>query len=361
MKKLYSLITVVILTTGAFKVNAQSSSDSGDGFNQLIKSSPGDATKLVQAFAEPLFKGFGVGLNSGWNNTAATKKFLHLDIRITANVAQVPVSDQTFDVTKLGLSSHLTVDASSPTNIAQTFGGDKNGAQPVMRINDDNGNKITTFKLPQGIIQYVPAPDIQATIGLVHNTDVTIRTTPTINLPSNAGSVSMFGFGVKHDIIQDFAAKGKKKPFDLAIAVNYNRITLTKTLSVQPDAGATPAPGQSTADFSTQHVSATFSGLNFQAIISKRLLFFTPFASVAYQTASTDMGAFGNYPIQATGPNQTTQYTVVTDPVHIKETSISGLRGDVGFQLNLLILRIFASYSVGGGYNSANAGIGLGF
>ena len=130
MKRLYSLITVVILTTGAFKVSAQSGSsggDNGDGLNQLIKSSPGDATKLVQAFAEPLFKGFGVGLNSGWNNTAATKKFLHLDIRITVNVAQVPVSDQTFDVTKLGLSSHLTVDASSPTNIAQTFGGDKNG------------------------------------------------------------------------------------------------------------------------------------------------------------------------------------------------------------------------------------------
>ena len=215
--------------------------------------------------------------------------------------------------------------------------------------------------MPQGIIQYVPAPDIQATIGLVHNTDVTIRTTPTINLPSNAGSVSMFGFGVKHDLIQDFAGKGKKKPFDLAFAVNYNRITLTKTLSVQPDAGATPAPGYSAADFSTQYVKATFSGLNFQAIISKRLLFFTPFASVAYQTASTDMGAFGNYPIQATGTGQGTFYTVVKDPVHINETSISGLRGDAGFQLNLLILRIFASYSVGGGYNSANAGIGLGF
>ena len=102
------------------------------------------------------------------------------------------------------------------------------------------------------------------------------------------GSVSMFGFGVKHDIIQDFAGKGKKKPFDLAFAVNYNRISLTKTLNVQPDAGSTPAPGQPTADFSTQHVTATFSGLNFQAIISKRLLFFTPFRSQATQTASTD-------------------------------------------------------------------------
>jgi hypothetical protein len=38
------------------------------------------------------------------------------------------------------------------------------------------------------------------------------------------------------------------------------------------------------------------------------------------------------------------------------------MRGDFGFQINLLILRIYASYSIsGGGYNSANAGIGLGF
>ncbi len=238
----------------------------------------------------------------------------------------------------------------------------KNGAQPVLRINDDNGNKITSFKMPQGVIQnYVPAPDIQLTIGLVHHTDITIRTTPTINLGSNGGSVTMFGFGIKHDIIQDFAKK-VPKPFDLAIAVNYNRITYTKGLSVQPDAGATPVPGQPTADFSTQHLNGVFSGVNVQAIISKRLLFFTPFASVGYQTANTDVGIYGNYPIQATGTGQGTFYTVVKDPVHITETSIPGsMRADFGFQLNLLILRIYASYSVGGSYNSANAGVGLGF
>jgi hypothetical protein len=363
MKKLYSLITLVILTTVAFQANAQSggssSDDGGDGFNQLIKSSPADATKLVHAFAEPLFKGFGVGLNSGWNNTAKTKKFLHFDIRITANVAEVPPADQSFDVTKLGLSNHLTVDQSSTTNIAPTFGGDKNAPTPVMRINDDNGNKISTFNMPNGVIKYVQAPDIQFTIGVSHNTDLTIRTTPTINLGSDAGSVGMFGFGVKHDIIQDFAAKGKTKPFDLAFAVNYNRINYTKTLDVSAN-GAAPAPGTSAADFSNQRINATFSGLNFQAIISKRLLFFTPFLSVGYQTASTNLSVLGNYPLTSTQYGSS-YYTVVTDPVHINETSISGMRADAGFQLNLLILRIFASYSVGGGYNSANAGIGLGF
>jgi hypothetical protein len=358
MKKLYILTIVALLITGAFKANAQSSDDSG--FDQLIKSSPGDATKLLQNFAEPLFKGFGVGLNSGWNNTAKTKKLLHFELRITANVAQTPMADRSFDVTKIGLSSHLTPDASSTTNIAPTFGGDKNAATPVLRINDDNGNKVSSFTMPKGVIQYIPAPDIQLTVGLVHNTDITIRTTPTINLGSDAGSVSMIGFGIKHDLIQDFAKK-IPKPFDLAIAVNYNRISYDKSLSVQPDAGSTPAPGQSAADFSNQHIKATFSGVNVQGIISKKLLFFTPFAAVAYQSANTDFGVMGNFPLSSTVPGQTGRYVVVTDPVHIKETSISGMRADFGFQLNLAIFRLYASYGVGGGYNSANAGIGFGF
>ena len=209
MKKLYPLILIAALTATAFKSNAQSNNNSG-GFDQLIKSSPADVTKLMQAYAEPLFKGFGVGLNSGWNNTAATKKFLHVDLRITANLAMVPTSDQTFDVTKIGLSSHLTPDASSPTNIAQTFGGNSSAANPVLRINDDNGNKLSTFTMPKAILSAIPAPNVQLTIGLFRNTDLTIRTTPTINLGSDAGSVSMFGFGLKHDLIQDFADKSQK-------------------------------------------------------------------------------------------------------------------------------------------------------
>ncbi len=223
-----------------------------------------------------------------------------------------------------------------------------------MRINDDNGNKLSTFTMPKAVFGYVPAPNVQFTIGLFKNTDVTVRSTPTINLGTDAGSVSLFGFGIKHDIIQDFATKGHPKPFDLAIAVNYNRISYTKGLSVQPDAGSTPAPGQSAADFTTQHITATFSGTNVQAIISKRLLFFTPFASVGYQSSNTDFGVFGNYPLTSTTPGQTGRYVVVTDPIHITQNgTISGMRGDVGFQLNLLILRIYASYSISsGGYNS---------
>jgi hypothetical protein len=362
MKKIYTLITSIILIIMASRANAQSGignnngngNGGGNGFSQLIKSTPADATLLFQNFAEPLFKGLGTGLNSGWNNTAKTKKFLHFDLRITANIAQVPTSDQSFDVTKIGLSNHLQVDPSSTTNIAPTFGGSKNAPTPLMDIKDNNGNTIGTFNMPNGVIKYIPAPDIQLTIGLVHNTDITIRTTPTINIGNNSGSIGEIGFGIKHDIIQDFAGK-KPFPFDLAIAVNYNRINYNAPLNVQPDNGTVPASGSQT-DFSNQRVHGYFSGTNVQVIFSKKLLFFTPFVSVGYQSANTSLGILGNYPITTSAG----VYSTVTDPVQINETSISGLRADVGFQLTPGFFRIFVSGSIAE-YKSVNAGIGFGF
>ena len=359
MKKVYALSAIIFCVFSTLRASAQNgngnSSGGGNGFGQLIKSSPADATLLFENYANPLFKGLGTGLNSGWNNTAKTKKFLHFDLRITANVAQVPTDDRSFNVTQIGLSNHLQVDPASTTDIAPTFGGSKNGPTPLMDIKDNSGNTIGTFNMPNGVIQYVPAPNIQLTIGVYKNTDLTIRTTPAINIGSNSGSVQMIGFGIKHDIVQDFAGKGKTKPFDLAIAINYNRINYNAPLNVQPDNGTEPAAGSST-DFSNQRVNGYFSGTNVQAIISKKLLFFTPFLSVAYQSANTNLGILGNYPITTSSG----VYSTVTDPVHINETSISGFRSDVGFQLNLLILRIYASVSEGQ-YLSANAGIGLGF
>ncbi|MDB4904236.1 MAG: hypothetical protein JWQ63_3517 [Mucilaginibacter sp.] len=357
MKKIYIFLTVAIFAFMVSTANAQNGNGNGNGFDQLIKSSPGDATKLVQNFAEPLFKGFGIGLNSGWNNTAKTKKFLHFDLRITANVAQVPTSGQSFDVTKIGLSNHVQVDPSSTTNLAPTFAGSKSDPTPLMDIKDNNGNTIGQFNMPNGVIQYIPAPNIQLTVGLLKNTDLTIRTTPNISIGSNGGSVGMIGFGIKHDIIQDFLGKAKVlKPFDLAIAVNYNRINYSATLNVQPEFGTLPAPGNSSSDFSNQRIKGAFTGVNVQAIISKKLLFFTPFLSVGYQSANTAFNLLGNYPVSS----NVGFYSTITDPVHISENSISGLRTDIGFQLNLSVFRIFASYSPGQ-YQSANAGIGFGF
>lgn len=341
MKKIYSFIIIAALTACALKSNAQ------DGFDELIKSNAADATTLFANYTNPLFKGFGTGLNSGWNNTAATKKLLHFDLRITANVAFVPTADKSFDVTKIGLSNRVRLASNSPTAIAQTFGGNKDAANPVMDVYDNSGNnKLGSFTMPEAVLQIIPAPTIQLTIGLVKNTDVTFRITPDIKIGDDAGKVGMFGIGFKHNIIKDFA---KASPFDLAVAVNYSRINYSKTLDVANEDGTSNAS-------SNQRIDAKFSGVNVQAILSKKLLFFTPFVSVAFQTANANFGVLGNYVVRS----GTATYTTLTDPVHINRNSVSGLRTDLGFQLNLAVFRIYASGSLGE-YKSVNGGIGFGF
>jgi hypothetical protein len=352
MKKFFTLLTLIGLSTCALKVSAQ------NGFSELIKSGPGDATKLINAYGEPLFKGFGVGMNSGWNNTAKTKKFLAFDLRVTASAAFVPSSDKTFDVTKLGLSSKVRVKPGSP-NFTPTLGGTK-ASPTTLEIFDDKNNKIDEFVMPEGKTSFIPAPQLQLTVGILQNTDVTLRAIPKIKMGDDIGSVSMIGFGIKHDIIQDFAGgAGKLIPFNLAIGLGYTRLNVDIPLDVQPEPGSIPAPGTPAADFSNQHIDGHFDAFQIQAIVSKKLTVFTPFFSVAYNTSKTKASTIGNYPINTGEIAGQNYYESFNNPINIKETSINGLRADLGFQLELSFFRFYASYSAAE-YHSVNAGIGFG-
>jgi len=356
MKKLFPLLATVLLLLMAFTTKAQ------NGFSALIQSGPADATKLINAYGEPLFKGIGTGLNSGWYSTAKTKKTLHFDLRISASGAFVPASDKTFNVTQIGLSNNVRP-ANASQVIAPTIGGDKNTTGPLLNIYDDQGQKVGSFNTPSGKLPLIPAPQIQLTIGLVVNTDLTIRGVPNINLGSDNGSISYIGFGLRHDIMQDIVGKTADKliPFDLALAFGYSHLHMNIPMTVNPDAGAQPKDAQQSTDFSNQHIGATFNNFMIQAIISKKILFFTPFLAVGYNNTTTSFGAFGNFPV-TTGETftGTATYTTYANPVNINENSVDGFRADVGFQLTPGFFRIFVSGSIAQ-YKSVNAGIGFGF
>jgi hypothetical protein len=356
MKRIKPLLVVVAILFTAYSSSAQSA------FSGLIKAGPDDASKLLNAYAEPLFKGFGTGMNSNWTNTAKTKKLLHFDIRISGTGALVPSSDKTFDVTKIGLSNHIGPQDPSQT-IAPTFAGDKNGTPPTLNVYDDSHQKVSEFQLPSGKLSIIPSPQIQLTIGLPKNTDITLRGIPKVNFGDNVGSVSMIGVGIKHDIIQDFVGQRADKliPFDLAIALAYSRLNMSVPLDVQPDNGAQPENPQQSTDFSNQHFEGHFNSFIAQAIISKKLIFFTPFLAVGYSTASANVAAIGNYPV-TTGETLLAQptYTTFPNPINIKQTTLSGVRADVGFQLDLAFFRFYASYSAAK-YQSFSGGFGFGF
>jgi hypothetical protein len=354
MKNIKTLVTV-ILVIAALQAHAQG------GFDQLIKANPADATKLTEAYGEPLFKGLGTGVNGGWYNSARPKKPFHLEIRVTATAAIVPSIDQNFDVTKIGLSNHVQP-LNALNTITPTFGGSSSAAGATLNTYDDNGRKLGSFTMPSGQTTYTPAPNVQATLGIFKNTDVTVRYIPSINVSNNVGSVSMLGFGLRHDIIQDFAGGTAKKliPFDLAVAFGYSKLKVTSNINVSPDDNTAPKNSQQSTDFSNQQLNGQITGCMGEVILSKKLLFFTPFVAVGYQTSATRFSVLGNYPVTTNTSGGKNYYTTYTNPVNIDETSTSGPRADAGLQLDLLFLKIYASYSLSQ-YRAVNAGIGLGF
>jgi hypothetical protein len=339
MKKFYPLKPVLGLLLMLTAGSAKAQQDVGD----LFVSGPADATKLINAYFDPLYKGLGVGLTDGWNNTARSKGLLKFDVRVSASAAFVPQSARSYDVNTLGLSNiRPAVGASSigPT----AFGNDQEGGK--MEVYTSSG--IPTgkfFNLPQGLgFHVVPSAQIQATLGLPKNIDISLRAMPKIKLGSDLGSLSMIGFGAKIELLPLFMGKSEKLiPVDIALAGGFTQYKYTLPLNIDNVAN------------SDQRIDAKFNGVNFDAIVSKKLMFFTPFASVGYQTSKTDLKALGTYKF-ATSATTSATYT---DPVSVNQTDIDGIRASLGFQLKFGFFKFYGSYTAAK-YSTVNAGIGLG-
>lgn len=331
----------MVLSAFLFSSNLKAQDDVGE----LFKSGPADATKLVNAYMSPLFRGLGVGLNSGWTNTAKTKNTLRFDLRITATAAFVPSSDQTYDVRNLGLQN-IRPDNANVTTGPTAMGDDAEGA--LMRLYANGTPTSETFRLPQGSgIHFVPAPQVQLTVGLPKNIDISLRYMPDTKL-GDFGTIGLYGVGAKVEVLPLILGKTEKLiPVDVAVLAAITRLNYNLPLEV----GDNPNPNQ--------NIDLKLNGFNLEAIISKKLLFFTPFASVGYNSSNTDLRALGTYEFDTPTPLNPNAKTTFNDPVTIKQTDLSGMKASVGFQMNLAFFRIYASYTAAK-YSYANAGIGFG-
>lgn len=341
-RKLTALKSILIVSAFLLPLNLWAQSD----VEGLFKSGPEDATKLLSAYASPAFKGFGIGLNSGWNTSAKTKGFLRFDLRITGTMAFVPTKDRTYDVNTLGLKNISPVNPALSTG--PTFSGeDKEGAR--MQIN--GALPSSQFNLPQGLgISYVPSPQVQLTVGLPKNIDVSLRLVPEITFGEDKTSVSLFGIGAKVEVLPLIMGKKEKlMPFDLAVAFGLTRLNFHLPLNVNNQAN------------SNQELDLKVNGFSTEAIISKKILFFTPFASVGYNSAKSTLKALGTYEFDVpVTPSTPTGKQSFTDPVSITNKDINGLKASLGFQLNLAFFRLYASYTQAQ-YSYVNGGIGFGF
>ncbi|MCX2574641.1 DUF6588 family protein [Pedobacter sandarakinus] len=337
--KRFLIIGLAAFFIGYFAPEAKAQQDVGS----LFVSGPADATKLVNAYFDPLYKGLGQGLSDGWSNTAKAKGFLKFDLRVSASGAFVPQSARTYNVNTLGLNNIKPAPGASPEG-PTAFGNSQVGGR--MEVYTSNGFPTGKFfNLPQGVgFHIVPSAQIQATLGLPKNIDISLRAMPKIKLGSDLGSLSMIGVGAKIELLPLIMGKSTKLvPVDIAIAGGFTQYQYHLDLNIDNVAN------------SDQRIDAKFNGVNIEAIVSKNLLFFTPFASVGYQTAKTDLKALGTYRF-ATSATSSVTYV---DPIAIKQTDIDGMRASIGFQLKFGFFKFYSSYTQAK-YSMVNAGFGFG-
>lgn len=324
-----------------------------DGFTEIIKTGSGDANKLTQAYLSPLFTGVGIGLNSGWYHSAKAKNLGRFDFKFMATAAIVPSENQIFDVRNIGLSNQTRLSNPNNFNTPTAFGNNSSG--PQMDIYDTNNSKIGSFTLPSGSgFNLIPTPQLQITVGLIKNTDVSIRYSPKIG-NDKYGRFSVLGFGAKHELTSLIfpGIVGKLVPIDIAVAFAYSQVNFERLISINEQLDESNSNKNL-----NQRVEGKFSGISADIILSKKLSVFTPFVSLNYNTSNTNVGIKGDFVI-ANPPTSSQAFTTITNPVSLQQTDLAALRGNIGFQIELAFFRLYSTYSISK-YQAVTAGIGFG-
>lgn len=326
---------------------------------EFIKAGAADANKLFQPYLEPYAFALGDGLNNGWYNSADTHKFLGFDLAVSASAIQIPNSAKTFDLSAINFSS-LTI-ASGGTIAPTIAGSDANG--PTLIVSDDQGNELASFKSPPGTgVDIVPVPMAQLTLGILPNTDLSVRYIPTVDIALDQDNmeIGMIGIGIKNNFMKTVTAL-KDLPFDAAFFAGYSKIDAESSLSFTPEDYGSGYTSVTFVNADDQFLKISSSSLKFGLIVSKKLGPLTVFGSVSQNSSKSTVDLVGKYPVVtalSNGDLVISDEDALYDPIAL-EFNNSNLSMDAGIRLKLAFLSIFGSVSKSQ-YTSINAGISLG-
>ena len=354
------LLSALLIST---PVNAQL----GDA-GQILKAGAADANLLMKSYLEPFGKGFGASMNTGWFTSAGTHKKLGFDISLNVGVAVVPTSGLTFDVDNIGLTTleRTNGDAITPT----INGNDQTNTELGIYYTNPVTNQeelLTEFGMPAGVgFEYVPAPMVQASIGLIKSTDLSIRFVPETSIGDDFGNVALFGLGFKHGLNQ-WIPGGKLLPVDISLQAGFTNLTLSTEFDVNPESGADIKNDFPASTWDDQSLDFESNGFTINAIVGKTLPFVSAYVGLGYETSETSIATPGSYPITSvnddyngTTETQTKKIEAIVDPLNITIGGENSIRAFGGVQFKLAVLKIFANYTAAT-YSSFNAGFGITF
>lgn len=341
------------LLTIAFSTFSVSAFAQFDNIGSFLYGGTEDAQKLARAYLEPLPSGLGADINSGWLNSSRPHKTLGISLQIRGAMAFIPGEDKSFDLNDLNLQKIVPNDPGN--TISPTLGGVSERG-PLVHV-EENGVPVSDsdFALPEGSgLSFVPAPMVQAGVGLFNGTDVTLRFIP--NIPYENMTFGMKGIGVKH-LINSWLPAGKIMPVDVMVMAGFTNINLDVELDEKPKPSWNSDPDYN-GDYDNQKVDASLNTFTVKATIGKTLPFISAYGGLQYETASLGIDMLGDYPVPITVAGQT-QTETVTDPFTYDENGKNTIGALVGARFKLAIFSIYAEYTLAK-YSVLNAGIGIG-
>ncbi|MEQ6120056.1 DUF6588 family protein [Reichenbachiella sp. MALMAid0571] len=359
------LILIFLVFLHAVSANAQE----GD-FADIFRGTPDDAALYLENYVSPAMLSFSNGMAAGWYNTAKTHKPFGMDLSFSLNVANMPTSERLFSFNPSEYNFLRVKGASGNTEMPTLVGGSTSEILMVQTTQSIEIDGVTyqyeqtkEFDAPGGFdvedvpFVGVPAPTLQLGIGIFKNTDIKLRFVPEQNFEDY--SVKMFGIGVLHDVKQ-WIPGIRQVPIDISIFAGTTKLQAEYHFEGGDDDGIDWEVKNGLAEF-----EATAS--TFQAVVSKKISFFTPYFGIGFNTVSTSLVVNGDYKLfRLTDVNNTSnyfQYQTVSgndDPVMLNFNGGGGMRTTLGFRLKFFILTLNADYTIQK-YNTLSLGLGFTF
>jgi hypothetical protein len=305
--------------------------------NRLIEGGVEDAELLLTRYMEPLAAGFGAGLNSGWTHAARPHRLLGFHVRAQSGLTFVPQADRTFQVAQ-GELNHLRL-LNPEIGESPTFSGGRRADRYRFAIEPDGQPTGQEFVMPAGTgFAFVPAPVVQAGLGIGTGTAVMLRGFPSVAM-GRFGTIGSFGVGVQHGLNQ-WIPGGRLFPLHLSVLLGYNALNMSASFEQMTHAD--------------QELSWRTDAWTINLVAGRSLILFNAYGGVGYERSSSRLQMLGTYTVAGPGGTSVT----VTDPIDLSLSGSNDVKAFVGLRFNLALLGVRAEYTLAE-YPTFNAGVSL--
>src|SRR5690554_4238051 len=238
-----------------------------------------DARIVSEAYLQPYGEMLGKSLNGGWYNSAGVHRIGGFDLTFGVNMAMVPDVGKTFDVEALlpQMSAGWSLEDPNLYMAPTAAGSMPEALRPGLRY---QGEPVLT--LPDGSgFDKLPAPMVQAAVGLPWDTEVALRFIPSTSL-GDAGKINLYGFGVKHSLKQYIPFLKRMPMLQSSLMLGYTRLG--------SDVGVSYAGG------SDQQLEITSGAFTSRLLVGLNMPILALYTGVGYGTTNSDFALKGEYP-----------------------------------------------------------------